>query len=334
MLVAAFLSWGLLGVLALQTYTYYIAFPNDRFLAKLLVYGIFLCEAVQTLIISHDTFQVFVVNFGDLHSMDSMHTNWFSIPIAGGITGCIGQLFFAYRINMISETRTVPVFIIILSAASGVSALIAGAQFYSAGSFSALRSNTLTSVGIWNGTGAMCDIIIALSMPYYILKKGTGLPATHAIIIKIMSLLIETGVVTAVIAMVHLVLYFAFTDAFLVPGVTISKVYANTMLMILNNRLRIIGGRIEERQESMDDKTDVSFRNPTTGSGGRTQIHVSRDRLTFRLNDISIRTDVERRVDFDLPVSASSAKEKGDSSSESEHDLVQIPPLGMIAHVV
>ena len=131
-----------------------------------------------------------------------------------------------------------------------------------------------------------------------------------------MSLLIETGVFTgirliyttplplltfpyntAVIAMVHLVLYFSFTDAFIVPGSTISKVYANTMLMILNNRLRIIGGRIEERQESNDDKTDVSFRNPTTTS--RTQIHVSRDRLTFRLNDISIRTDVERHVDFD-----------------------------------
>ena len=66
--------------------TYYIAFPNDRWLAKLLVYGIFVCEAVQTLIISHDTFQVFVVNFGDLHSMDLMHTNWFSIPIVGGIS--------------------------------------------------------------------------------------------------------------------------------------------------------------------------------------------------------------------------------------------------------
>ena len=72
--------------------------------------------------------------------------------------------------------------------------------------------------------------------------------------------------------------------------------------MILNNRLRIIGGRIEERQESIDNKTDVSFRNPTTS---RTQIHVSRDRLTFRLNDISIRTDVERHVDFD-PTSANS----------------------------
>ena len=69
--------------------TYYIAFPNDRWLAKLLVYGIFVCEAVQTLIISHDTFQVFVVNFGDLHSMDLMHTNWFSIPIAGGISASL-----------------------------------------------------------------------------------------------------------------------------------------------------------------------------------------------------------------------------------------------------
>ncbi|KIK01544.1 hypothetical protein K443DRAFT_678306 [Laccaria amethystina LaAM-08-1] len=331
LLVSAFLSWGLLGILALQVYTFYIAFPNDRFLAKFLVYGIFVCEAVQTFIITHDTFQVFVVNFGDLHSMDSMHTNWFSIPIAGGITGCIGQLFFAYRINMISETRVVPITIIILSAASGVSALVAGAQFYQAGSFSALRSNTLTSVGIWNGTGAFCDIIIALSMPYYILKKGTGLPATHAIIIKIMSLLIETGVFTAVIAMVHLVLYFSFTDSFIVPGVIISKVYANTMLMILNNRLRIVGGRIEERQESMEDKTDVSFRNPTTTS--RTQIHVSRDRLTFRLNDISIRTDVERHVDFDPP-SANSAKEKMDSASESEHDLGQIPPLSMMGSAV
>lgn len=35
-----------------------------------------------------------------------------------------------------------------LAAASGVSSVVVGAQFYQAGSFSALRSNTLTSVGV------------------------------------------------------------------------------------------------------------------------------------------------------------------------------------------
>ena len=73
-----------------------------------------------------------------------------------------------------------------------------------------------TSCGqAWNVIGAICDISIALSMPYYVrnlttlatdvfalillpqlMRHGTGLPSTHVLIVRLVRLLIETGGLT------------------------------------------------------------------------------------------------------------------------------------------
>lgn len=68
--------------------TYYLAFPKDRLLAKLQVYGVLFCEFLQTAIVAHDVVVALVSSLGDpkVAALDSLHTNWFSIPVAGGIS--------------------------------------------------------------------------------------------------------------------------------------------------------------------------------------------------------------------------------------------------------
>lgn len=65
--------------------TYYIAFPNDRAFIKAIVYVVFLSEVAQTVIITRDAYAVFVTGFGNMSSLDDVHTHWFTIPISGGI---------------------------------------------------------------------------------------------------------------------------------------------------------------------------------------------------------------------------------------------------------
>lgn len=103
---------------------YYIAFPKDRLLAKVVVYTIFVLEIVQTGIVSHDIFFSLGSAFNDANAVDAIRTNWWSIPVSGGtcthfpflttqgaltdkysLAGFIGQLFFSYRIWMMSEKR-------------------------------------------------------------------------------------------------------------------------------------------------------------------------------------------------------------------------------------
>jgi len=40
----------------------------------------------------------------------------------------------------------------------------------------------------------MCDIVIALCMPYYLMRHGTGLRSTHIKVVNLITLLIETGI--------------------------------------------------------------------------------------------------------------------------------------------
>jgi len=191
-----------------------------------------------------------------------------------------------------STEKGTPILVAILGLASFGSGIGAGVIFYNAATFSDLinDNNNLAAIGVWNGIGSLCDIIIALSMPYYLMRHGTGLRSTHTKIINLITLIIETGILTAAIAILHFCLYFVKSTAFLLPGLTISKLYANTMLVILNNR--IISGRL--RSDSIDN-LDVSPRSPNgcvftvpsarrTTRGGGTSIIVTKDRLVFRLD--------------------------------------------------
>ena len=102
----------------------------------------------------------------------------------------------------------------------------------------------------------------------------------------------------AIIAILHLCLYFGGTSSFIIAGLSLSKVYANTMLVILNNRIEIVAGRAgqEEAQIGSSSRSDgASVLRSTPSRRQRSTIMVSKDRLTFRLDPITPPTP---RVDF------------------------------------
>ncbi|EEB91836.1 hypothetical protein MPER_09740, partial [Moniliophthora perniciosa FA553] len=58
-LVAYFLIWFFYGILCLQLYLYYQAFPFDPKFLKVIVYLMFTLETLQTILITHDGFDIF-----------------------------------------------------------------------------------------------------------------------------------------------------------------------------------------------------------------------------------------------------------------------------------
>jgi len=115
----------------------------------------------------------------------------------------------------------------------------------------------------------------------------------------------------AVIAILHLCLYFGNSQTFLVPGLSLSKVYANTLLVLFTNRIKVSGGRsqfegntrshiAEEESFSIQPEGD---RNNTQGErppppskniitrkasllSNASTVVVSNNRLMFRLGDM------------------------------------------------
>ena len=72
---------------------YYLAFPNDQMYMKCLVYGVYILEFIQSILITEDGFRIFVSSFGDVEAIDQVNTAWLSVPIltAIGELYCLGH---------------------------------------------------------------------------------------------------------------------------------------------------------------------------------------------------------------------------------------------------
>ncbi|TFK37420.1 hypothetical protein BDQ12DRAFT_607913, partial [Crucibulum laeve] len=93
---------------------YYVAFPNDKLQIKCLVYGIFILQTVQFILIVHDSFLYFGVHFGDPVALDSSQTEWFSVPVSGAVRRAV-QIFYTIRIRILLGKKFVPIIIAIVS---------------------------------------------------------------------------------------------------------------------------------------------------------------------------------------------------------------------------
>ncbi|PBK88488.1 hypothetical protein ARMGADRAFT_358779 [Armillaria gallica] len=268
LIVGYLLNWGLFGTLSVQLYLYYLAFPKDRRFIKCLVYGIYIVEFVQTMIVTHDAFAAFGYGFGDIEALTDMDFIWLVVPIMGAIAASVGQGFYAYRIYILSRSRIVPAFVICVSLTSFVAAIITGVYMFQASDMTEHDQRTSIFIGIACGGYAMGDIVIAICMTYYLICNNTGFHRTHTLVTKLIRLTIETGSLTAVVALAALILFFAFPHQtfYVTPVLVISKLYANTIYMVLNSRIRIIGGRDIYTSSTDMEITTTMMRDTTSHS--------------------------------------------------------------------
>ncbi|PBK84759.1 hypothetical protein ARMGADRAFT_604426 [Armillaria gallica] len=270
-IVGCLLNWGLFGTLSVQLYLYYLAFPNDRRFIKYLVYGIYVVEFAQTMIIARDAFKAFGYGFGDVEGLTSMFDNWLTGPIMSAVAAGVGQVFYAYRIFILSKSRIIPIFASCISSTSSVAAVITGIYAFQAGNVIKLNNRkTSIAIGIWCGASALCDIIIAICMTCYLMRgNNTRFRRTRTLITKLIRLIIETGSLTAVVSLLTVILFLVFPRQtfYMTPASLMPKLYTNTIYMILNSRIRIIGGRDTYMSSTDMSITTTMIGNVTSQSG-------------------------------------------------------------------
>ncbi|KAK0484818.1 hypothetical protein IW261DRAFT_1605024 [Armillaria novae-zelandiae] len=280
------LNWGLFGALSAQLYLYYLAFPDDRRLLKYLVYGIYIIEFVQTMIVTCDKFAALGYGFGDIEALTGMYHSWLTVPIMSAAAASVGQVFYAYRIFVVSKSRIIPIFIICVSLTSSVAAVITGVYAFQAGSVIKLNSwKTTITIGIWCRASALCDILIAIYMTYYLMRNTYDFRHTRMLVTRIIRLTIETGSMTAVVALLTVILFLVFPHKplYTTPALLMPKLYTNTIYMVLNSRIRIIGGR-----DIYISSTDMSFTTTTI----RDVISQSGDGMQVRVPVVAMPNEV------------------------------------------
>ncbi|KAJ6458361.1 hypothetical protein C8R47DRAFT_1163445 [Mycena vitilis] len=137
--IGTLVNWALAGVLAVQVYLYFHAFPKDRPFTKILVSLVCLVEIIQTMANTVDNAIIFGSDWGNRQSLDTARWGWFSVPVLGAIVASVGQNFFAWRIYIIGRTLYIPFLITTLSVFQLGAGIWTGVDIVNAGKFSVLQ---------------------------------------------------------------------------------------------------------------------------------------------------------------------------------------------------
>ncbi|KAG8221366.1 hypothetical protein J3R82DRAFT_1538 [Butyriboletus roseoflavus] len=163
------------------------------------------------------------------------------------------QLFIAWRVKVMSKSSILPAIITFFAFASLVGGIATAVAVILIHLEYSLFPQNDGAVITWLASSAAADIIITVSLVYSLLRKRTGFVATDDIINRIIRLTIQTGLITAMAAMLDVTLFLVlkvsepfyrdvvpdfFFPAFrnYIWDLTLSKLYSNSILSTLNAR--------------------------------------------------------------------------------------------------
>ncbi|KAI0709503.1 hypothetical protein C8Q76DRAFT_799500 [Earliella scabrosa] len=231
-------NYGLFGILTDQVYFYHLTFPRDPTRLKVLIYVLYALECLQITLASHDAYKVLGEGWGDPEALFNPHLLWFETPVMTGIISAIVQCYFAWRIYVLSVSRVLSGLICLLAFMQGCAAIAGG--FLGRVLTPDWREKAVPAIVVWLVGSAICDILIAACMLYFLSRGRQGL-ASDALLSRLIRLTVETGSLTASLATLDLILFVTFKDNFLhfIPALMLTKVYTNTLMMLINNRARM-----------------------------------------------------------------------------------------------
>ncbi|KAF9462342.1 hypothetical protein BDZ94DRAFT_737716 [Collybia nuda] len=251
MLIGTMINCGFYGVFCVQVHTYSLTFSDDRMIFKILVYGCFVVETFQTILITRDGFDLFVTDLGNPLAIDQARFYWASTAVTGGIIAAVGQIFFAYRLRVISKTWIFPITVVLLALCATAAQFVIAVRLYVSGKISSVFEDAFIPSLVAFITSMICDVEIAVAIVYYLSRHHPIFNSRlYHQVKQLIRLMVETGVLIAATNTLSFILYILFKHStyFVVSYMMISKLYSNTLLLILNNRLTITGGRSDVDQ--------------------------------------------------------------------------------------
>jgi len=145
-------------------------------------------------------------------------------------------------------------------------------------------------------------------MTYVLLQKDTRLPATHAFITKFVRVIVETGCLTAISAIIQLALFIWLPDKpyFTCIGLALAKLYSNSLLAILNSRIRLEGSHNAPSAQVVRGSSLAFYER----GGRRTALPYAReDENTTHVVDVRIQQHTETWIETDdIPMNDTESK--------------------------
>ncbi|KAF8843455.1 hypothetical protein BDN67DRAFT_964237 [Paxillus ammoniavirescens] len=253
----------LYGVSILQTFIYYLSYPDDSTWRKLLVAIVFLLETMRSVVACAGIWNYLVQYFGDFANIEVLHPAILIPIVFSSIVRFIVQSYLVWRIWCLSTghfKQIFPAVMIPIVIAQPALAFYFVAEALMAPTITVFSGPVLTKVAYaCLGIAAATDVIIATAM-FVLLAKGRTQFNDHTdrILFRWTLISVHTGFWTASFSVITVILYVLHPSdlLFTITYFPICELYCNTLLANFNARSWVRSGRVPPVTLSHRRKSD------------------------------------------------------------------------------
>ncbi|KIP05244.1 hypothetical protein PHLGIDRAFT_92432 [Phlebiopsis gigantea 11061_1 CR5-6] len=258
-LIGAFLNIFLYGLMSAQVFYYFTTYKKDRLWIKAYVLLLFVADLLNSVFDIFWLYGDIIIHFGDVNNLNNSDWRLATDPAMVATIATIVQLFYAWRVKSITGNVWLSGLIVVTSFVAlcgglGTAIAVVWVKHYT-------NFSKFDQVGIvWLISTAVCDTAITASLTWFLRTHRTGFTHTDDVLNKIIRLTVSNGFLTAVWAIVDLILFLTIpTGVHLAMNLPLAKLYTNSLMASLNSRS---GWKFSSAD------TDNMRTGPASGGGG------------------------------------------------------------------
>ncbi|KAH9948162.1 hypothetical protein B0H21DRAFT_254421 [Amylocystis lapponica] len=243
--VAIFLS----GTVAMQVIIYSKLYVTDPLKIKAVVLLLWLLDILHTLFTVLALWKYLIMGWGQPALFNYVAWSIASTVLLTAMTTFLVQCFFAYRVYTVShKSICMAVIIVTLAVVRLGAALASTAEMVRLHSLIAFKDQIGYVFTIGLSASAALDILVTVSLCYFLRKSRTGFSSMDAVIDSLTFYTVQNGFLTFITTLTTLICWLLLSNlVFLGLHLTIEKLYANAFMATLNARksLRTTGSSHE-----------------------------------------------------------------------------------------
>ncbi|KZP05229.1 hypothetical protein FIBSPDRAFT_805963 [Athelia psychrophila] len=236
MLIGTIFNVWLFGIMCTQVHLYFHTYKTDKRWFKCLVLFLFFADTMNAVFDLIYVYDSLIVHFGDAEYLASANWVFATDPAMTAIIATTVQMFFAWRVKVITNSKIATAVVVFTSAMSffgGLGTAIAVGMYPIFTEF--VRFEVI--VIIWLVGAAVTDVIVAVVLTVHLQRHRTGFSSTDDVVNKIIKLTVQTGAVTAIVAIFDIIFFLIDnTGTHLMFNIPLSKLYTNSLMSSLNAR--------------------------------------------------------------------------------------------------
>lgn len=226
----------LFGILITQYYIYHTTYKKDPIWIKTFVWVLMILDIFNSVVNSYFIYDGVITHFGDFDYL--LISNWCinADTVVTAVIAIMVQFFFAWRIQVLVRKWYLTSVIVAISLAGLAMALVTNWIVIKTPRYSDFPQWKGVVVS-WLACTAFSDIVIAVSLVWFLRTHKTGFRKSDVIVDRIIRITVQTGLLTSIIAILDIVTYLSEPDGtHLMLNTPLCKIYANSILSSLNAR--------------------------------------------------------------------------------------------------